>query len=225
MKLIQQLKDLREEMTLSSKWQDVQQYLPSWVEKVNLGENTTGCLLDVGCHYGLISVHYIKKTNQNAYGFDVNPRMNALLEKNIYGSVFEGKFIVQGYGLSNENKITRSYSDSKYSGITTIDPEQLTTIKGLTGANLEEDCLVEVKRLDDVPFFEKIAVIKIDCEGSEPDVLMGAVEVIKKNYPIIIFEALTPTKLGDCKKILHELAYEIHPLDERNFIAKKREKE
>ncbi len=35
---------------------------------------------------------------------------------------------------------------------------------------------------------KKISLIKVDCEGHDPDVLLGSIETIKKHKPAIIFE-------------------------------------
>jgi len=45
-------------------------------------------------------------------------------------------------------------------------------------------------RIDDLVFdaLDKVALIKIDCEGFEPAVILGAREVIKKHKPVIICE-------------------------------------
>src|SRR5262252_6457145 len=44
-------------------------------------------------------------------------------------------------------------------------------------------CSVKLIRLDDTPF-ARLDFIKIDVEGMEPEVMMGAKEIIKKHRPI-----------------------------------------
>lgn len=52
-----------------------------------------------------------------------------------------------------------------------------------------EEISVEVKKLDDfLPESTPIDLIKIDVEGAEFHVLKGAIEILKKSKPIIIFE-------------------------------------
>jgi len=52
-----------------------------------------------------------------------------------------------------------------------------------------EEIKVELKKLDDiVPQEDKISLIKIDVEGGEFDVLKGAIKILKRDKPIIIFE-------------------------------------
>ena len=48
---------------------------------------------------------------------------------------------------------------------------------------------VQVERLDDlVPADLKIDLIKIDVEGAEYEVLQGAINVLRKNKPLVLFE-------------------------------------
>lgn len=48
---------------------------------------------------------------------------------------------------------------------------------------------VQVEKLDDlVPSDLKIDLIKIDVEGAEYEVLQGAMHVLRKNKPLVLFE-------------------------------------
>lgn len=217
---IQIAKDFREELTLRKKWYTIPYYTPEWVRTVKLERFNNGCLVDVGCHYGLVSTYFVSKTNQLAHGFDVNPRIHRLLQKNLPGTPFEKRFIVHTHGLSDHPAHVQSYSDSKYSGATTIDPAQVGVAKSLLELELKKDHIVEVKTLDSIAeTLGKISVIKIDCEGSEPHVIRGAAKTIARDHPAIIFEALTPEKRIECESILHAMHYRITPIDARNFLA------
>ena len=218
--LLQPLKDVREEFTLVQKWQRIDEYRPNWMPLVDFSEEK-GCLIDVGCHYGLASAYYIQKTGAKAYGFDINSRVNRLLKQKLHSTPFDEKFIVMGHGLSNENKIVQSYRDTKYSGAGTVQEEQVVLAERMLQLHLKKDEMVTVKRLDDILIPERIAYIKIDCEGNENNVLLGAKETIQKNLPIIIFEALTNDKLQECTATLKKMNYGVKKIDERNFIARR----
>ena len=47
---------------------------------------------------------------------------------------------------------------------------------------------VRTKKMDDILGNNNIGFIKIDVEGHEENVLMGATEIIKKNRPILLVE-------------------------------------
>lgn len=219
--LAQPLKDVREEITLSQKWETLHLHAPSWTQKIDFSKYTHGCLVDVGFHYGLVSVYFVQQTNQSAHGFEVNPRIIKLVQSRLQKSPYAGKITLHEYGLSDQEGMVQSYSDTRYSGATTIQPEQIQTIKEVAGLELRKKEKVPVKRLDDVPIPEPIALIKIDVEGNEHAVIRGALATLKKYHPDVLFEALTDDKRAECEKTLKKLGYTIRSIDERNYLAER----
>ena len=67
---------------------------------------------------------------------------------------------------------------------------------------------------------EKVEIIKIDVEGYEKQVIMGARDTIRKNHPIIIFEFCDwsedrpseGTMPGDAQQLLMKMGYKIYDL-------------
>lgn len=60
------------------------------------------------------------------------------------------------------------------------------TNSGMTKFELHPDGDIPVLRLDDtIPAEEPVDLMKIDTEGAEQDILKGATNVIKNNYPLI----------------------------------------
>jgi FkbM family methyltransferase len=52
-----------------------------------------------------------------------------------------------------------------------------------------QEIIVQLARLDDlVPAHRQLSVIKIDVEGAELDVLRGAVGILKRDRPFVVFE-------------------------------------
>jgi len=70
-------------------------------------------------------------------------------------------------------------------------------------------CSVKLIRLDDTPF-ARLDFIKIDVEGMEPEVMMGAKEIIKKHRPIMYLECDRGEKLSLLVKLTKALGYEIY---------------
>lgn len=63
------------------------------------------------------------------------------------------------------------------------------------------------------------AIIKIDVEGGELDVLAGGVEMIRRSRPLIFLE-VHQGREGPCRELLTSLAYRMSPLgDARRFLA------
>lgn len=66
---------------------------------------------------------------------------------------------------------------------------------------------------------KKVSLIKIDVEGAEPKVLKGAIKMIKRDKPRIIFEALNKKSFEECSKIIKKLNYKIKRISQINFVA------
>jgi len=84
-----------------------------------------------------------------------------------------------------------------------------------------EELTVAVERLDDVlPEGVRPAFVKIDVEGAEEEMLLGAVETLRRHRPVVAFEhgrgsadlyGTTPTRIHEL--LCGQLAYEIYGLD------------
>lgn len=74
-----------------------------------------------------------------------------------------------------------------------------------------EEIKVQVKTLDDlIPAEKQIHFIKIDVEGAEYGVLLGASKTLKKNHPVILFE---------CGRGASDF-YNTNPIELFNFLNK-----
>jgi FkbM family methyltransferase len=75
---------------------------------------------------------------------------------------------------------------------------------------------VEIMKLDSVIREKRFAppnVIKIDVEGAEMDVLLGAEQVLRKGRPRMFIEAHSAQLKAECTKFLSNLGYSIQLLE------------
>jgi len=136
--------------------------------------------IDIGCHKGeILDIILQQAPNGKHYGFEPLPY---LFDKLIIK--YKNKATILPYALANENGFS-TFQHVKnapaYSGIKKrkydVDNPEIEEIK------------VELKKLDEViPSNLKIDVIKIDVEGAELGVLQGAVQLLKRDNPIVVFE-------------------------------------
>lgn len=135
--------------------------------------------IDVGCFRGDI-LQAMMAAAPKAYhiAFEPVPGQFAFLKEH-----FSDHADIYPYALGNENKETIFHhvvSNPTYSGL------QQRTYKG------EEEIReikVQVRKLDEVISHDiPIALLKIDVEGGEFDVVKGATSIIEKWHPYIIFE-------------------------------------
>ena len=131
--------------------------------------------LDIGTNVGIYSYYFSKKFKK-IESFEpikeITHRLTALKYKNIN---------LHHVALSNQNSNLKFYIPIKNGRL--IPP--LATLE--KRAKPYEERIISVKKLDKFNF-KNIDLIKIDVEGHEYKVILGAVKTIKKNLPIIICE-------------------------------------
>jgi FkbM family methyltransferase len=137
--------------------------------------------LDIGAHVGTYTWtcgHKAKMT----YSFECNPQVFCYLAANIALHNLENKVRPYPFALGSVDTELDYYIRSEDGGGNGI--------KKLSKS--DENCQivrVPVKTLDSFKL-KNIGFIKIDVEGAEKEVLMGALETLKaNNYPKILFEA------------------------------------
>lgn len=138
--------------------------------------------VDIGCHVGSVLVEMIRLAPEGKhYAFEPIPEMYDQLVKSfkIYPNVN-----VHGIALSEtagESTFQHVVSNPGYSGLRRRKYERSDEeIKKI---------IVRTDRLDNfIPNNVQIHFIKIDVEGAELQVFKGAIETLKNNRPIIVFE-------------------------------------
>lgn len=139
-------------------------------------------VLDVGANIGNHSI-YFSEFFGSVFAFEPNPKTFELLEFNCKFACFKRNIKCFNYGLSNQNgNLFLKSSQSNIGGSTIVS----------NSSKISDDSVlfINVKRADDINqlFDRDISLIKIDIEGHELQALQGAIALIKKNKPIILFE-------------------------------------
>jgi FkbM family methyltransferase len=137
--------------------------------------------IDVGCHKGeMLDVILSLAPQGEHFAFEPIPVLFQQLELR-----YKGKATIYPYALSDTNG-TSTFQFVKnapaYSGIQKR--------KYNTATPDIEQINVELKTLDSIlPSGIKIDLVKIDVEGGEYGVLKGALQLLKKWKPVVIFES------------------------------------
>ncbi|MCD8570244.1 MAG: FkbM family methyltransferase [Alphaproteobacteria bacterium] len=104
---------------------------------------------------------------------------------------------------------------NKYIGSTSLIPDKTKFLPDLPAPMFNET--LPLKKLDDL-IQEHVSLIKLDVEGMEYDVLMGARDLIKKDKPYIILECHQPKNefleqtANDIKQLMADLNYNMYTL-------------
>jgi FkbM family methyltransferase len=161
-------------------------------------------ILDVGGNLGFFVLILTDLINDSGkiYSFEPSNRLNKKLTSTIKINNLKNVEIIN-LALGEEEGTSSLYYNPKQSGLSSI------------VTHSEKDYLLEEIKITSVDKFSKkisdrIAFIKIDTEGFEPQVLRGAKETIKKDKPIIYIE-LGGDHLEsslEALKVLKELGYQ-----------------
>lgn len=135
--------------------------------------------IDVGCFKGDILTAMIEAAPAARHkGFEPVPQQYTFLKEH-----FSQQADIFPFALGDENKQTTFHhvvSNPTYSGLRQ---------RQYKGEETISEIEVDVRKLDDVISGDTpITLIKIDVEGGEHDVLLGATAILKKWHPHIIFE-------------------------------------
>jgi len=147
--------------------------------------DSSSICVDIGCHHGIILGIMMKYCSQGRFfAFEPLP--------------ISYKYLVKQFDLSNVEIYNMALSDTKgtakfnyvvdspaYSSLQK--GHYVTSNKKIVEISVETDLLDNI--LDNkLNSNQKVSFIKIDVEGAELQVLVGAKNIIKRDKPIIIFE-------------------------------------
>jgi FkbM family methyltransferase len=187
---------------------------------------TDGIVLDIGANLGSYAIPLAKRSPYLQfecfepqrivyYQLCANTFLNRL--SNVYA---------HNVGLSNEQRVTSyvlpNYAEETNIGAFSIDFDTRAKDYEVKSEGVTERMIIIP--LDSMQY-ERVRLIKIDVEGHELSVLLGAEHTLRENnYPPIIFEAWTwkfPEKRQAVFSHLESLGYEITEIGQNNLAKHK----
>lgn len=136
-------------------------------------------VLDIGANIGNHSLYFTLEAGaRKVVSFEPVPMTFSILEENIALNHLEECVELHNCGLGREDSCADllEYHAGNLGG-TAIYPDK--------------DGKLIVKTLDELKLPDDIALIKIDVEGMEYDVVQGALKTIKKQHPFMMIESLS----------------------------------
>lgn len=146
-----------------------------------------GAFLDVGANLGqtMLKVLAIENTRQYV-GFEPQVICSCVIQKFIQDNGLTNHTILP-IGLSTENKVLKLYNSGEFDASATI----LQDLRP-DGFYPAHQCVC-VRKGDEIAAeldLKSVAVIKIDVEGAELEVIEGLSNTIQKHQPFIVFEVI-----------------------------------
>ena len=190
------------------------EYNPDETEHIlALAAETDGWILDIGANIGVISQALQHEGYNNIIAFEPQREVYEILKMNCAGINCYNVAVGAGNGSIKVPTLNFSKHDN-FGGVS-------------VGGNCGRD--VDLVALDEMPEVSglHIGLMKIDVEGFENEVLLGARKIIERDKPIIYLEADREDKLVELERTLEMLGYSIVPHNpplyrEKNFLGKKR---
>lgn len=147
-----------------------------------------GAFLDVGANTGWFALRaaarYRELGGGSVHAFEPQPVMFDLITRSIRENQLEDMLTLHGIALGNEEKTVWMATPAFNSGGSTVRFREV-----------KESFPVPLKRLDSLGLSaERIDIMKVDIEGSEPLFVEGAIDFLRRHRPTIYSE-LHPKKL------------------------------
>ena len=192
-----------------------------------LEDNTD--FLDIGSHIGLISLAVnLKNPGHGIHCIECN---NLNFENLYFNTKQHSNINIYNFALGDTYKICNMIVNQTNSGCTHINStmEIDGTKEVYDYSYLEQvrfnytrnNIFLSVIPLDSIPFINRISVIKIDVEGFEYFVLLGAKQFLEKHRPTIIIE-IDIEKIEKTDLLLNKLNYVLFEiLQNGNYIYKR----
>jgi FkbM family methyltransferase len=166
------------------------------------------CFFDVGAHIGIVSLSVSKNINKNGliYAFEPSKINLKLLKYHISSNKLKNIKVIEKMIISTKKKKSVIYESNEASGmnsIVEIDSKNITNKRYIPSITLDEFCRDKKLSPD---------IIKVDIEGSEIEMLIGAKNIIKKHKPIIFlsYHPFHLKKLGYKNSLIFEILKQLN---------------
>lgn len=171
--------------------------------------------VDVGAHFGLYAIILAKYNNSRVYGFEPTSYSAEIFSENIRYNLVDEKIDVIQKAVSSKIGQLTFYVQDTHGAVSN------SLVDYWHSDENKNKVLVEVVTIDS--FFDDIKYdfLKIDAEGVEYDVLIGATQTIKKYKPKIIL-ALHPNALVARGHSLRLIWEKLNDLDYLCYFGKSR---
>ncbi|MDN3904178.1 FkbM family methyltransferase [Arthrobacter sp. YD2] len=152
-------------------------------------------VVDVGANIGNHTVFFAGVLKCKVIAVEPVPLLAEILRSNVSRNKLSDLVSVHQVALGYEEALAEiaQFDENNYGG---------------TSLSLRVDGDIEVKPLDAL-VSDTVGLIKIDAEGMDYQVLLGAREVLERDMPVVVIEAMTPDAVAQIESFLTPLGYSI----------------
>ncbi|MAH09435.1 MAG: hypothetical protein CL961_07190, partial [Euryarchaeota archaeon] len=158
--------------------------------------NLEGVYVDIGANIGNHSIFFNRFCNSTkVYGFEIDESIFAILKKNMELNCSEDSYHLGEIGILDRKGFV-DISNTNYLNA------GMTKIVNVEGSQREVDTLDNVMR-----GVENIALIKMDVEGFELQIIQGAKHILENQSPVIFAELATKKEFKLFKDAVSKFGY------------------
>lgn len=155
-----------------------------------------GVYVDIGANIGNHSIYFNRFCNSTkVYSFEIDETIFAILKNNLEHNCEEGTYHLEDIGILDKKGFV-DLSDTNHLNA------GMTKIVNVDGTARKVDTLDNVMQGVD-----NIALIKIDVEGFELQIIQGAQHILATQSPVIFAELATKDEFKQFKKAVAEFGY------------------
>ena len=162
--------------------------------------------IDVGANAGYYSIPFAQSFKE-VHAYEPNPYMYEKLAKNVEINCF-GNLTIHDIAIGEKVSTVDLFIQDSIDGDLNLNAG-LSSLRSRPQFH-RETIQVPILTIDSLNLTERVGLIKIDVEGTEFEVLRGAISTIKRFQPVIVWEAspsISEENFLGCISILSDLNY------------------
>jgi FkbM family methyltransferase len=199
-------------------WQRYEPPLPLLIARQSRYQQSY--FIDVGANTGYYSLLAASTGSKKVWAFEPVPFIRQIFESNTFESGFQKKIIISANAIGDAHGQFEMFLPDDSHGLI----ETSASLNPTFRQKHSEKITVEVVTLDDYFLSENLIeidcnlFIKIDVESLEPQVLMGAQQLLKIYRPILALELLPDSNIAFFEKFKQDFSYIHYWLNPENRL-------
>ena len=174
-----------------------------------------GTFIDIGANVGFLTVRAAKRLGNQGrvIALEPHPLRYEFLRNNVQLNGLQNVISLRCAAGAETGRAVIHEPDSSFG------PHPLdVSLSPIGGRPID----IEIRTFDslaDELDLGELALIKIDVEGFEPEVVHGMSKTLRAQRVPVIFEALSPGALAQTSGLLTKIGYRIKQIDQSNYLA------
>ena len=172
-----------------------------------------GAVLDIGANIGTTAIPLAIHLGNQVYAFEPEPANFARLKENSELNTL-ANLILRKEAIGSKRELRQISPGPPDNPGKAFIPNSMQN----TSADCEIISTCCVETLDHLFSDTEVAVVKIDVEGFETEVIDGAKKILNRDHPLIFIELLGPKTLKKTLDTLMQFEYAVMPLGNHNYL-------